>query len=163
MHALHMPALVDCTPSSSCALFSVYYQIFDDGIASPVKQRAPDTDEPSIGRIRARDIAPPRSVGVIKRAIAKAEDIDASCISSLYLLAGGSGEAADDNMRLDIVDERGRGPGGSPDVPIAIVLGMQTEEVASVTMSRTEPGRVANNERPRGWKLGKTRGHNICK
>jgi hypothetical protein len=64
-------------------------------------------------------------------------------------------------MRIDIVDERGRGPGGSPGVPIAIVLGMQTEEVASVTMSQTEP--VADNGRPKGWKLGKTRGHNICK
>jgi len=138
----------------------LYYQIFDDGMTSPVKQRAPDTDEPSIGRIRARDIAPPRSVGVIKRAIAKAEDIDVSCISGIYLLAGGSGEAADGNMRLDILDERGRGPRGSPDVPIAIVLGMQTEEVASVTMSKTEPGRVTDNKRPKGWKLGKTRGHN---
>jgi hypothetical protein len=64
----------------------VYYQIFDDGMASPVKQGAPDTDEPSIGRIRARDVAPQRSVGVIKRAIAKAEDIDVSCIAGLYLL-----------------------------------------------------------------------------
>ena len=146
-------------PSASCGLFPVYYQVFDDGTVSPVKQRAPDTDEPSIGRIRARDIAPPRSIGVIKRAIAKAEDIDVSSISGLFLLAGGSGEAADDNLRVDILDERGRGPGGSPDVPIAVVLGMQAEEVASVTMSQTEPGRVADNKRPKGWRLGKTRGH----
>jgi len=97
-----------------------------------------------------------------RRAIAEAEDINVPCISGLYLLAGGSGKAADDKMRVDMLDERGRGPGGSPDVPIAIVLGMQTEEVASVTMSQTESGRVADNKRPKGLKLGKTRGHNIC-
>lgn len=140
----------------------MYYQIFEDGITSPVKRRAPDIDEPSIGRIRARDIAPPRSVGIIKRAVAKAEDLDVSCISGLFLLAGGSGEAADDNLRVDILDERGRGPGGNPDVPIAIVLGSRAEEVASVSMSQTEPGRVADNKRPKGWKLGKTCGNNVC-
>jgi hypothetical protein len=115
-------------------------------MASPVKQRAPDTDEPSIGHIRARDIAPPRSVSIIKRAIAKAEDIDAFCVSGPFLLAGGSGEAADDNTRVDILDERGCGPGGNPEVPIAIVLGSQ----ADVYMSQTEPGRVADNKRPWG-------------
>jgi len=120
------------------------------------KNPVPDLDEPSIGRIRARDIAPPRSVGIIKRAIAKAEQIELSRINDLFLLAGANGEAAEDKMRLDILDERGRGPGGSPEVPIAIVLGQEVDDVASVAMSHTEPGRVINHDRPKGWKHGKT-------
>lgn len=126
------------------------------------KQPIPGYDEPSIGRIRARDIAPPRTVGIIKHAVAKAESVDPSRISGLYLLASGNAEAADNNARLDIIDERGRGPGGSPEVPIGIVLGPEHEEIGNVVMSHSEPGRAATGEKPKGWKEGKTSGNNIC-
>lgn len=68
-------------------LVPVYYQIFEDGMAGTARNSIPELNEPSIGRLRARDIAPPRTVGIIKRAIAKAEDIPLSRIADLFLLA----------------------------------------------------------------------------
>lgn len=139
----------------------LYYQIFEDETAVPSKQQVPDFDEPSIGRIRARNIAPPRTVRIIKRAILKAEAIEPSRISSLFLDASDSSDALDDEVRLDVTDQKGTGPGSSPDSPIGIVLGLGQEEVARAVMSRTEPGLVASAAKPKGWKEGKTTGSSI--
>lgn len=152
---------------SSCRTLkshTVYYQIFEDGIAATAKNTVPglSSSEPSIGRIRARDIAPPRTVGIIKRAISKSEEIPLLRIADLFLLAGASGDAAEDHVRLDILDEKIRGPGGTPEVPIAIVLGKDEVEVEGAVMSHDEPGKVASNVRPKGWKMGETKGNGAC-
>lgn len=128
----------------------------------PSKQQVPEYDEPSIGRIRARNIAPPRTAGIIKRAILRAESIDPSRVSNLFLVASGSNDAVDDEIRLDVTDEKGQGPGSSPESPIGIVLGLGHENVAGITVSRTEPGLVATNVKPKGWRAGKTSGSSIC-
>lgn len=130
----------------------------------PSKQQVPEYDEPSIGRILARNIAPPRTAGIIKRAILRAESIDPSRVSNLFLVASGGNDAVDDEIRLDVTDEKGQGgPGSSPDSPIGIVLGLGHEEVAGITISRTEPGLAATKVKPKGWRAGKTSGTSICK
>lgn len=144
------------------SISTVYYQIFDDEVAIPSKQPIPDYDEPSIGRIRAHNIAPPRTAGIVKRAILRAESVDPSRVSKLFLVASGNGDAVADEIRLDVTDEKGQGPGSSPDLPIGIVLGFGPGEVAGLTIAHTEPGLVANKVKPRGWKDGRTLGNRIC-
>lgn len=127
------------------------------------KHQIPEYDEPSVGRIRARNIAPPRTAGIIKRAILRTEAIDLSRDSSLFLLASGSDDAVDDDVRLDVTDAKGEGPGSSPESPIGIVLGSDRgKDIAGLAISRTEPGLVASATKPTGWEEGKTTGSNIC-
>ena len=77
----------------------MYYQLFEDGLAVPVKCAIPNSDEPTVGRVRMRDIAPPHTILVLKRAIAKAESINRTRVTALFALSTSTDGPLDDGER----------------------------------------------------------------
>jgi len=98
----------------------VYYQIF--GRYAPyTSKQAFDPDDPTVGRVLARDIAPPRTALIIKRYLASLEDIDEFLLADLYLNYGQDDEEpVQDDARVPITLEHG--PGAAREAPLAIVL-----------------------------------------
>jgi hypothetical protein len=103
----------------------VYYQTFGHD-APRLSKQAFDPDEPTVGRVLARNIAPPRTALIIKRYLAKLEDINESLLADLYLNDGqGDGEPVQDNVRVPITLEHG--PGFTREAPLAIILREQPQ------------------------------------
>lgn len=116
----------------------VYYQVF--GYTSAHKSsQAFNSEDPTVGRVLARNIAPPRTSAIVKRYIADLEALDESSITELYTIDGG--DPVDDDTRLNILDEDG--PGSCPEAPIQLILRQQptplTLNIPPVSPSSASP------------------------
>jgi len=94
----------------------LYYLLYADGYEMPSKV-ANDPEEPSLGRIRADCVAPPRSLTSIKRCISRVEGNPRLVNSDLF--ADTSCDTPLKEGQIFIL--RTDGPGLSPDEPMAIV------------------------------------------
>jgi len=102
----------------------VYYQLFGRN-APRISKQAFDQEDPTVGRVLARGIAPPRTALIVKRYIANLEGIDESLLVDLYLNDGqGNGEPVQDDARVPIILQNGHGygPGSTPEAPLAITV-----------------------------------------
>lgn len=108
----------------------VYYQVFGYSSAQKSSQ-AFDPEDPTVGRVLARNIAPPRTAAIVKRYIADLEALDESSLSELYTTSGG--DPVDDDARLNILDEDG--PGSCPEAPIQLILRQQPTPLSLNTSS----------------------------
>lgn len=107
----------------------VYYQIFGRDAPCCSKQSF-DPDEPTVGRVLARNIAPPRTALIIKRYLAKLEGIDEFLVADLYLNdSRGDSEPVQDDTRVPITLEHG--PGATREAPLAIILREQPQTIVN--------------------------------
>ena len=107
----HSPTFIFITTQ---LLGEVYYLLYADEYEMPSKA-AIDPEEPSLGRIRADSIAPPHSPASIKRCISRVERTPVLAYANLF--ADISCDAPLKEGYLSIL----RGPGLSPNVPMAVV------------------------------------------
>lgn len=127
-------------------------------------------DDPSVGRILVSRIAPPRTVGNFKRAVAQVEMLNLSRFESLKFSE--DGEDVPDDHVLDLppdskestedeeeepteTSEESTVPGATVKNPFVILLLRLIDDVADVVMSKTEPGKAAYPNRPTGWRTCK--------
>jgi hypothetical protein len=102
---------------NSLSGFPVYYRIYaEDGeiqSANPVY-----TDDPSLGRIIAKLVAPPHTVMTLKRCISNVENIDNAIPTKLFISAS-SQTPMDDAGSVSILAHPG--PGCNPNEPMVLV------------------------------------------
>ena len=104
----------------------VYYTIYAEDGAIPSK--APFTsDNPFLGRIKARSVAPPHIVRNVKRNIANVEDIKDRTITTTLFLTPHSQSPMGDADEISIVNRTG--PGSMPQEPLALVAKMSVSEL----------------------------------
>ena len=120
---------------TSRLLSEVYYLLYGDNYEMPSKV-AIDTDEPSLGRIRADSVAPPHTPASIKRCISRVEKNPALAHANLY--ADTSCDTPLKEGHISIL--RTDGPGLSPNEPMAIV---QVEFGSPGTTASFPDGRYA--------------------
>ena len=101
---------------TSRLLREVYYQLYEVDCEMPSKVSF-DPEEPSLGRIRADCVAPPRSPTSIIRCISK---VERTPFAQAYLYADISCDAPLKEGHISIL--RTDGPGLSPNEPMAIVV-----------------------------------------
>ena len=135
-----------CALLGSWQCCPVYYQIF--GSDAPCSSKhAYDTEEPTIGRVLARNISPLQTARIIKRYLAKREGIDESLIGDLYLRNGQDiGEPVQDNDRVPIMSEHG--PGSTPEAPLAITLRETPHEPEAPPLSPNTPSSPTTSRSP---------------
>jgi hypothetical protein len=78
----------------------------------------PYSDDPYLGRIMAKLVAPPHTAGSLKHCLSSIENIDDNISTSLFVSAS-SRTPMDDEGRVPILEDRG--PGCTPNDPIALV------------------------------------------
>jgi hypothetical protein len=98
--------------------FLVYYQVYSEGEAVPAKTAFTDQD-PYIGRIVAKRIAPPHTATTIKRYLSKQEDISNYNCTVLFS-ALSSSSPLDDHGHVSILTNEG--PGYTLEDPMALVV-----------------------------------------
>jgi len=94
----------------------LYYLLYADGYEMPSKV-ANDPEEPSLGRIRADCVAPPRSLTSIKRCISRVEGNPRLVNSDLFADISCDTPLKEGHISILRTD----GPGLSPNEPMAIV------------------------------------------
>ena len=94
----------------------MYYLLYADGYEIPSKV-AIDTEEPSLGRIRADSIVPPHSPTSIKLCISRVEGNPALVNSDLFTDTTSDTPLKEGHVSILHTD----GPGLSPNEPMAIV------------------------------------------
>ena len=100
----------------------VYYTIYAEDGAIPSK--APFTsDNPFLGRIKARSVAPPHTVRNVKSSIANVEGIKDR--TTLFLTPHSQSPMGDADI-ITIVNRTG--PGSMPQEPLALVANMSVSE-----------------------------------
>lgn len=148
-------------------MIAVYYRLFDDhkSIASKLAFSVHDT---FTGRFDSANLAPPRSVAIVKRHIASLEGIVVAEIAALYLHAD-TDEPAEDTIKL--LSATGS-PGTTQDQPLALTINRTARAVNTALtsldpirmqqalskhpiMSRSEIDRVATTQKPKGWQTAK--------
>lgn len=98
-----------------------------------------DPENPKVGRFDYWDIAPPRTMAILKRHIASLESINPRCITAIYL--DEDGDPVEDTLRLrrDGADPHGQ----SAESPLAIIYSstLNTEEAPQtpITVMPTMP------------------------
>ena len=107
-----------------CLNLLVYYRIYAEDGAIPSK--VPVTlDNPFLGRIKARSVAPPHTAETVKRSIAKMEDIKDRTNASLFLTPYSQSPMGDAD-KVTILNSTG--PGSTPQEPLALVAKMSDSE-----------------------------------
>jgi hypothetical protein len=102
----------------------VYYRIYaEDGAI--LSKTSVASDDPFLGRIKARSVPPPRTVKAVKRSIAKVENIKDRESTSLFLTPY-SQSPMDDADKVNILN--GTGSGSTPQEPLALVAKMSDSE-----------------------------------
>ena len=94
----------------------VYYQIYAKDGVIPLK--TPVLGNPFLGCIRARSIAPPHTAQVVKRCIAKVENIKDCAGTSLFLTACSQSPMGDTGMVT----------GSTPQEPLALIVKISDSE-----------------------------------
>ena len=109
----------------------MYYQLYadDSEMASKV---AIDSEQPSLGRIRADSIAPPHSPTSIKRRISRVERNPALVSSNIFADTSCDTPLTEGHISIFRTD----GPGLSPNEPMAIVQADVQVEVTSIPDGR---------------------------
>ena len=102
----------------------VYYRIYAEDGAIPSKAPAAP-DDPFLGCIKARSVAPPHTAKAVKHRIAKMENIKDRTNTSLFLTPY-SQSPMDDADRVTILNQTG--PGSTPQEPLALVAKMSESE-----------------------------------
>lgn len=97
----------------------VYYHIFGPQSKLPSRNSFDPSDD-TIGRVPARNIAPPRTARLIRQYIAHFEGLDPSHIAALYIDADSDGDAIPDDAKVGVMVDGG--PGTTADLPLAIIL-----------------------------------------
>lgn len=123
--------------------------MFDSGLAILPEDAIPG--DPSIGRILASRIAPPRTVEMFKRALSKLLGISLSRFASLHLSLDGTEQ--DDSVMLPWMDDNA--PGMSPQQPLVVMLSQIVNGVATPVTSRACLYKLAYPEKPIGWWEGR--------
>ncbi|KIM71222.1 hypothetical protein PILCRDRAFT_830490 [Piloderma croceum F 1598] len=104
----------------------IYYRIYaEDGVIltmNPVY-----SDDPYLGRILARHVAPPHTVGSLRRCLSSAENIDARVNTTTFIytslfITTSSESPMDDSDRMSILAHSG--PGHTANEPVALVCGL---------------------------------------
>lgn len=131
----------------------LYYQVFQDGTPIDITNIAHPHD-PTVGRINIRYISPPRTVELIKRAIAKTESINLTRIAAIF--AGTSEETPlTDSSRLSSIwADNDAGMSAEEPFVIALELGnIGSKRSLGPQMSLIEPGKVTSSMQPVGWSV----------
>ena len=103
----------------------VYYRIYAEDGAIP-SNTAVTPGDPFIGRIKVGSVPPPRTAKIVKRYIAKLENIKDRGSTSLFLTSN-SKSPIDDAEKI-ITNLNGTGPGSTPQEPLALVAKMSDPE-----------------------------------
>src|ERR1700722_8453703 len=103
---------------------TVYYRIYtQDGAV--ISKSSAQCDDPSMGCILGRSVAPPHTVASLKKRLCNVEGIaDQSCVE-LFLSCAAKSSVCDDT-RLSLL--RGTGPGSLPQEPMALVVSNEESE-----------------------------------
>jgi hypothetical protein len=126
---------------------AVYYRIYAEDGAIPSKTSTTPND-PFLGRIKAKDVAPPHNVKSVKLCLAEVEGISASTQTSLGLfLTPYSQSPMDDTLKVTILHRTG--PGSLPQEPLALIAKMTDSERRTLESKRStaEPGTPPQNIR----------------
>lgn len=113
----------------------VYYRIYSEDVGIP-SQKPLNLEDPYIGRIHAKSIAPPHTILSLKRCICKAEGITDHSRTTLFV-ANSSNSAMDDKGRISVSDQTG--PGRDPAEPMALVVRLLSTERAAIDQSYISP------------------------
>ena len=103
----------------------VYYRIYAEDGALPTNTAVAPSD-PFLGRIKVRSVPPPRTAKIVKRYIAKLENIKDRGSTSLFLTSY-SKSPIDDAEKI-ITNLNGTGPGSTPQESLALVAKMSDPE-----------------------------------
>jgi len=97
----------------------IYYRIYaEDGAIPSVNPVY--TDDPSLGRIMAKIVAPPHTAISLKLCFSSVENIDEKIYTKLFVAAS-SQTPMDDDGSVSILGHPGPGPGCTPNEPMAFV------------------------------------------
>jgi len=110
----------------------LYYRLYTEEIAIPSKRPA-FLANLYLGRVRAKSIAPPQTVLLIKRCLCKIEDISNYPGSTLFL-SGSSRSPMDDGTRVSIFTPGG--PGSTPEEPVELIVKLSYGESSKVDKLR---------------------------
>ena len=112
-----------------CLNLLVYYRIYaEDGSIVSKTPAAPD--DPFLGRIKARSVAPPHTAKAVKRSIAKMENIKDRTNTSLFFTPYSQSPMGDDD-KVTILNRTGSG--STPQEPLALVAKMSDSERSALS------------------------------
>ena len=105
----------------------VYYRIYAEDGAIPSNTAVAPAD-PFLGRIKVGSLPPPRTAKIVKRYIAKLENIKDHGSTSLFLTSYSKSPIDDTEKFTTILNGTVTGPGSNPQEPLALVAKMSDSE-----------------------------------
>ena len=114
----------------------MYYTFFTKTGAIPCKNPV-DKQDPYLGRVEARRIAPPHTVESVIRCICHVEEDSRDHYSQLFLSAS-SASPMDRQERVAILT--GSGPGSNPRQPLALLLLDESDAYSKVIVAKQDGG-----------------------